>query len=88
VLVSGIASWFATGPDGLYAAAGPALRAMLGPKWRGRYVTVSAGARRSIRVRINDWCGCPGGRLIDLADEAFARLAALSRGLIRVTVAA
>lgn len=85
--MSGQASWFGTGPDGLYAAAGPALRRMLGPKWRGRYVTVSAGGR-SIRVRLTDWCGCYGSRLLDLSDEAFAGLAALSRGLVRVTVVA
>jgi hypothetical protein len=85
---AGIASWFATGPDGLYAAAGPALRQRLGRYWRGAKVSVCTANGRCVSVRINDWCGCPGGRLIDLSDEAFARLAALSRGLIRVTVAA
>jgi rare lipoprotein A (peptidoglycan hydrolase) len=77
---SGIASWYATGPDGLYAAAGPALRV---GAWRGRVVTVCATV--CIRVRLIDWCACRG-RLIDLSDESFSRLAPLSRGLVRVEV--
>lgn len=83
---SGVASWFATGPDGLYGAAGPALRH---GDWRGRRVRVTAGAR-SVVVTLNDWCACGPrhGRLtlLDLSDEAFRRLAPLSRGILRVTV--
>jgi hypothetical protein len=64
----------------MFAAAGPALRV---GHWRGRVVTVCAAV--CIRVTLNDWCACRG-RLIDLSDEAFGRLAPLSRGLVRVEV--
>jgi hypothetical protein len=77
--VYGVASWYAT--DGLVAAAGPRLRT---GAWRDSVVTVSAGGR-SVAVRLVDWCACPQ-RLIDLSDDAFARLAPLSRGLAHVTV--
>jgi len=57
--VSGVASWYCGNgsactrgyPDGLYAAAGPALRV---GDWRGRTVTVTAGSS-SVRVRLIDW---------------------------------
>ena len=90
-LVSGTASWYclagrspctAGHPGGLYAAAGPGLRV---GDWRGRQVTVSAGGR-SVTVTLIDWCACPGGRVVDLYAEAFARLAPLSRGVIAVEV--
>ncbi len=77
--IRGISSWYATGPGGLTAAAGPALRV---GDWRGRIVIVCAGA--CIAVRIVDWCACPR-RLIDLSRDAFARLADPSRGLLEVT---
>lgn len=81
--VTGIASWYRwhTGE----AAAGPALRRMLGAHWRGMVVTVTAGGH-SARVRLTDWCGCLGSRIIDLDRATFAALAPLSRGLITVTV--
>ena len=71
--------------SGMYAAAGPALRRALGPRWRSARVTVTAGAR-SVVVRLADWCACPGGRVLDLYGSAFSRLAPLSRGVVRVTV--
>lgn len=71
------------------AAAGPALRRMLGPRWRGATVYVTSGTR-TVRVRLTDWCACAPrhGRptLIDLDDRSFRRLAPLSRGVIEVTV--
>lgn len=79
--VSGVASWYAA--DGLVAAAGPRLRT---GAWRGRLVEVRAGGQ-SVRVRLTDWCQCYGTRLLDLSDDAFARLAPLSRGLVRVQIA-
>jgi len=82
--LSGIATWYATGPDGLYAAAGPALRQALGPGWRGRSVTVCRST--CIRVKLVDWCACSGTRVVDLSDEAFRALGPLSRGLLRVEV--
>ena len=66
---------------GMYAAAGPALRV---GNWRGRVVTVCQGGD-CIRVRLVDWCGCPG-RVIDLYGDAFRRLGSLSSGVIQVIV--
>lgn len=90
----GKAKWYATGKDGQYAAAGPALRRALGEGWRGSYVLVCIDRpgrqSRCLEVRLNDWCKCKGGKvdtLIDLSDEAFSYLAPLSRGVIIVTVA-
>ena len=81
---SGQASWFRA-PSGT-AAAGPALRAMLGKGWRGQIVTVCATGGNCLSVRLTDWCACPNGRVIDLGADSFRRLAPLSRGLVRVTV--
>jgi len=78
--LTGTASWY--GASGLIAAAGPALRV---GDWRGSRVTVT-GNGRSVTVTLSDWCQCYGSRLIDLSDDAFARLAPLSRGLLKVTV--
>lgn len=80
--LSGTASWFAS-PRGS-AAAGPALRAALGPSWRGTEVTVTAGGR-SATVRVSDWCLCRVGgsvRLIDLPRADFGALADPSLGLV------
>ena len=87
--VTGTASWYcghgsacAKGyPGGLYAAAGPSLRV---GDWRGRLVRVAMGGR-SVTVRLIDWCACPR-RVIDLYSDAFAGLAPISRGLLKVTV--
>ena len=79
----GSATWFAA-PSGT-AAAGPALRAMLGKGWRGQTVQVCAGGR-CVRARLTDWCACGHGRVIDLDRRLFAALAPPSRGVIRVTV--
>ena len=76
---SGIASWHDDGP-GLYAAV---------PGWhfgdQPYRLVVSAGSS-SVVVEVRDACGCPRGRLIDLSPAAFARLAPLSAGLVRVTI--
>ena len=82
--LTGPASWYRWHPG--EAAAGPGLRAALGPDWRGRLVVVTR-AGSSVTVRLTDWCGCPGGRLIDLDSRAFAALAPLSRGVIQVRIA-
>jgi hypothetical protein len=85
--LAGTASWFRA-PDGR-AAAGPALRHVLGPHWRGTRVRVCAAGRCAV-VRLTDWCQCYRGtraeRLIDLDDDVFAHLAPLTRGLVRVEV--
>lgn len=87
-IVTGRATWY--GARGMIAAAGPGLRQALGPGWRGRAVLVRAGDR-SIVVRLTDWCACFGRnpakeRIIDLSDDAFAKLAPLSAGVIVVSV--
>jgi hypothetical protein len=83
----GRATWYAA--SGMIAAAGPDLRHRLGPGWRGRMVAVCTGGR-CVRVTLADWCAC-GPRhgsptLLDLSDDAFRRLAPLSRGVLRVVV--
>lgn len=87
--LSGVASWYATGRDGFYAAAGPALRRWLGDGWRGKRVTICY--RGCIRVTLNDYCPCGErssrpDKLVDLSDESFRALARLSTGVIRVRV--
>jgi len=81
--VSGWATWYATGPDCLCAAAGPALRV---GDWRGRWVTVNGW----LRVRLIDWCACGPRKgiptVIDLSDEAFSQVAPLGRGVVAVKV--
>jgi hypothetical protein len=88
--LSGIASWFCRPgysrctrgfpASGMYAAAGPALRAALG-NWRGRLVYVNG-----IATRIID-CNCgPNANLIDLYSSVFRRLAPLSAGRLAVTI--
>lgn len=80
--VRGEASWYDDPRKaGLYAAAGPALRV---GDWRGRTVTVCAST--CFALVLSDFCGCPGGRVIDLSSTAFRRLASLGRGVISVTV--
>lgn len=81
--VRGIASWYRYIPG--RAAAGPALRRALGPAWRGSMVRVCRDAVCA-RVRLTDWCGCYGTRVIDLARTDFARLGSPSLGIVRVEV--
>lgn len=83
--LSGRASWYCragvspctyTHPDGggfdAYAAAGPKLRAAIGPAWRGSIVWVDG-----IRVQLIDWCQCykgePQEKLLDLYYDVYAR---------------
>jgi rare lipoprotein A (peptidoglycan hydrolase) len=76
----GEASWYSFAPgDGLTAA----------HPWLpyGTVVTVTNVANgRTVQVVINDR-GPFGGRIIDLSDEAFARIAPLSQGVARVRLA-
>ena len=87
--VAGTATWYcctkghsAGSPT---AAAGPALRAALGSHWRGRWVRVTGGGSATV-VKLDDWCQCGSGRVIDLHPGPFGELAALSAGIVRVTV--
>jgi hypothetical protein len=86
--VTGLASWYCRAgsspctygyPDGsgfnAYAAAGPALRAAIGPDWRGRIITVDG-----VRVKLIDWCQCyrgePHEKLLDLYYDVYKRTGA------------
>ena len=80
--ISGLSTWYRWHVG--QAAAGPALRAALGSHWRGSVVRVCA--RSCVRVTLTDWCLCGHGRVIDLDSRAFARLAPLSVGVLRVTI--
>lgn len=72
-------------PSGLYAAAGPAIRAALGD-WRGRKVRVST-SRASVVVTLIDSCRCPNGRVLDAYASVFMGLGVpLSQGLVDVRV--
>ena len=85
----GHATWYGTGPGAGTAAAGPALRAALGPHWRGQRVRVCrvGYASRCVVVRLRDWCSCRvAGRLVDLSDEDFSRLRALRMGIVSIRV--
>lgn len=85
--VRGAATWYCCtrshSASEMVGAAGPALRRMLGSRWRGATVRVCR-LQRCVLVRLVDWCGCPNGRIIDLHPGAFRRLAPLSVGVIRV----
>lgn len=82
--VAGSATWYAAASLH-HAAASRRLRRWLGRGWRNDIVRVTHHGR-TIRVRLTDWCGCPHGRLIDLSDEGFKRLAPLSTGVIHVKI--
>jgi len=81
--IQGKATWYDWRPR--QAAAGPALRKALGKHWRGKWVTVTTKGH-SIRVRLTDWCACGHGRVIDLDDTSFKKLAPLSRGVLSIRV--
>ena len=79
----GYATYYATGPDCLCAAAGPALRH---GDWRGSTVTVNG-----LAVRLIDACWCTDRHgqptLLDLSDEAVTALGLdPRRGVYAVTV--
>ena len=81
--LTGLATWYATGPDCLCAAAGPALRV---GAWRGSTVTVNG-----LAVVLNDACWCRDRHglptLLDLSDETVTALGLdLRRGIYAVEV--
>lgn len=85
--ITGAASWYAYHVG--QAAAGPALRRLLGPDWRGQTVTVTRGTAH-VDVVLTDWCQCyedeTQERIIDLDINDFASLGPTSHGVIDVTV--
>lgn len=79
--VRGIATWYRYRPG--EAAAGPRLRAMLGPSWRGTRVRVCTPSR-CLSVVLTDFMRAD--RLVDLNRDDFQKLAPLSRGVLTVEV--
>jgi hypothetical protein len=78
----GVATWYAYRRG--EAAAGPALRAALGPGWRGSVVWVNG-----VRVRLTDWMGTTNrAKVIDLDAGLFRAICGpLSLGVCKVVVA-
>lgn len=84
--ITGQSTWWNSWGHGLYAAAGPTLRAAMGPGYLHRYVTACARGR-CVRVRLTTSCACsPESRVIDLSLDAFAQLASPSLGILEVEV--
>jgi hypothetical protein len=81
VSLRGYATWF-NSPAGV-SAAGPDLRAALGPGWRGTHVLVCHDERCVVTV-LGDTMAAD--RLVDLHRPLFARLAPLSTGVLAVTL--
>ena len=52
----------------------------------GTRVRVTRANGASITVRINDRCGCPHGRIIDLSEGAARRLDMIKEGTVNVRV--
>ena len=52
----------------------------------GTRVRVSRSNGRSVTVRINDRCGCPGGRIVDLSEGAARKLDMIKEGVVTVRV--
>jgi rare lipoprotein A len=50
----------------------------------GTRVRVSRADGRSVTVRINDRCGCPGGRIVDLSEGAARKLGMIKEGVVTV----
>lgn len=50
----------------------------------GTRVRVTRASGQSVTVRINDRCGCPGGRIIDLSEGAARRMGMIKEGVIEV----
>ena len=88
LVLTGIASWYATGGPGIYGAAGPALRQ---GNWRGSVVTVCVMGGRCLALRLSDWCQCLLGqaneRIVDLSLDVVRALGLdPARGLYEVEV--
>jgi hypothetical protein len=55
--------------DGAYAAAGPELRAALGPHYKGKHVFVNG-----VEVTLIDWCACGGNHVIDVYHSTWVKI--------------
>lgn len=50
----------------------------------GTRIRVSRPGGASVTVRVNDRCGCPGGRIVDLSEGAARKLGMLRSGVVMV----
>ena len=50
----------------------------------GTRIRVSRPGGPSVTVRVNDRCGCPGGRIVDLSEGAARKLGMLRSGVVMV----
>jgi rare lipoprotein A len=50
----------------------------------GTRVRVTRPGGPSVTVRVNDRCGCPGGRIVDLSEGAARKLGMLRAGVVMV----
>ncbi len=73
---SGQATYYAHNPSGCASRTVP----------RGTTVTVTAASGASITCTVDDYGPFGAGRIIDLSEQGFSRLASLSTGVISVTV--
>jgi rare lipoprotein A len=52
----------------------------------GTWIRVTRAGGPSVDVRVNDRCGCGGGRIVDLSESAAKRLHMLRAGVVPVRV--
>ncbi len=50
----------------------------------GTRVRITRPGGPSVTVRVNDRCGCPGGRIVDLSEGAARKLGMLRAGVVMV----
>jgi rare lipoprotein A len=50
----------------------------------GTWIRVTREGGPTVKVRVNDRCGCTHGRIVDLSHEAARRLGMLKEGVVRV----
>jgi rare lipoprotein A (peptidoglycan hydrolase) len=50
----------------------------------GTRIRVTRENGASVVVRVNDRCGCPGGRIVDLSEGAARRLGMINAGVVAV----
>jgi rare lipoprotein A len=93
VFEEGRASYYSSEFDGRKTASGERYnpRAMTAAHARlplGTWVLVTRrdGNHASVKVKVNDRCGCRYGRIIDLSHEAARRLGMLSAGVVPVRI--
>jgi rare lipoprotein A len=85
----GRASFYARAFDGRKTASGeryrPSLMTAAHPTLPfGTWLRVTRPGGPSVDVRVNDRCGCGGGRIVDLSEAAARKLNMIRAGVVRV----